>query len=144
MRANRPIAGDTRRNRWRSSQRATSGHRVALNSFAAPSLSAVRGFFRRNRFVCDFVVRAYSQARAKRRFDWVIFYLVRDFSYRNRIFPRTRCDTGRSLHARPVLFVLSYRDWSWVCCRGKNATDVSEEYFGEIRIRTAHGAPTLK
>ena len=45
VRANRSIAGDTRRNRWRGSQPATSGHRVALNSFAAPSLAALRGFF---------------------------------------------------------------------------------------------------
>src|SRR5207253_552700 len=51
VRANRPIAGHTRRNRWRGSQPATSGHGTALNSFAAPSLAAVRGFFRRSRFV---------------------------------------------------------------------------------------------
>ncbi len=58
--------------------------------------------------------------------DGTFFYSVRGVSYRNRIFPRTRCDLDRTFHARSVLFVLLDCDRCRVCRSRENATDVSE------------------
>jgi hypothetical protein len=127
VRANRSSADYAGCDRWRGAPPTTSGSRIALDFDAAPSVAVVRSVLRRDRFIRDFVDCAHPHAPAERNLDRAIFHLLRAFSYRDRIFPRTRCNLDRAIHARPVFFVLFNCDRARIYRWRENTSDISKK-----------------
>src|SRR5262249_32182778 len=101
---------------------------------AAASIATLRGFLRGYRVIRDFVVCADAHPPTERRFDRIVFHLLRDFSNRGRKLPGTRCRVDWAVHARPILFVFPHCHWCRIHRGGKEATHFPEEHFGEIKV----------